>query len=244
MRYGILADIHANLEALEAAFTFLAEQEVDDIVCLGDIVGYNANPKECLDQVRARCSTSIKGNHERMVLGGSLAGVRQETLDATEWTRNQLSDEDLAYLGGLGDTAPLGDGVLLVHGSPRDPDEYILSTDAIRDNMDLLKREHPAVKVCFFGHSHFPMIIGLPEIHTRFHETKTVALDPARLYLVNPGSVGQPRDSCPLSSFAIFDTDRHAVTIYRRPYDVTKTQEKILAAGLHERLASRLERGK
>ena len=244
MKYGIIADVHANLEALENALKFLEAQKVDQVLCLGDLVGYNADPVECTRLVRTRCSAVIQGNHERMVLGASLFGVRKETLDATEWTRNRLSPEDLKYLESLPEEAKVGNGILLVHGSPRDKDEYILSTDVSRDNVTMLRQKFPEVKICFFGHSHYPMVIGPPEVHTRFHETRTVNLDKNRIYLVNPGSIGQPRDGCPLSSLAIFDEEAWTVTIHRLPYDIAATQKKIIDAGIDRKLASRLEVGK
>lgn len=244
MRYGIIADIHANLEALTKCFAFLDEQKVDQVLCLGDVIGYNADPSECIRLVRERCAAVIQGNHERMVLGASLYGVRKETLEATEWTRNKLTPDELKYIESLADEARVGDKILLVHGSPRDKDEYILSTDAIRENVQTLKARYADVKVCFFGHSHYPMVIGAPEVHTRFHETRKLDLDQSRLYLINPGSVGQPRDGCPLSSFAIFDDQAWSVTIYRQAYDIASTQKKIIDAGIDRKLALRLDVGK
>jgi predicted phosphodiesterase len=244
MKYGIIADIHANLEALENALNFLEGEKVDQILCLGDVIGYNADPVACLKLVREKCAHVIQGNHERMVLGASLYGVRKETLEATEWTRNRLGPEDLKYIESLGEEARIGDEILLVHGSPRDKDEYILSTDAIRDNMHVLRTKYPDVKVCFFGHSHYPMVIGPTEVHPRFQETRRFDLDRSKVYMINPGSVGQPRDACLLSSFAIFDADAWAVTIYRQPYDIPATQKKILDAGIDQKLAARLHVGK
>jgi predicted phosphodiesterase len=244
LRYGIIADIHANLEALEKCFTFLEGEKVDEILCLGDVIGYNADPSECIKLVRAKCKAVISGNHERMVLGASLYGVRKETLEATEWTRNKLSPDELKYIENLPEEQRITDEILIVHGSPRDKDEYILSTDAIRENVQTLKAKYPEVKVCFFGHSHYPMVIGAPEVHTRFHETRTLDLDKSRLYLINPGSVGQPRDGCPLSSFAIFDSEAWKITIFRQTYDIASTQKKILDAGIDKKLAARLDVGK
>ena len=244
MRYGIIADIHSNLEALTKALATLEEQKVDQVLCLGDVIGYNADPGECIKLVREKCSHVISGNHERMVLGANLYGVRKETLEATEWTRNKLSPDELKYIESIPEEARVSEKILIVHGSPRDKDEYILSTDAIRDNAAVLKTKYPEVKVCFFGHSHYPMVIGAPEVHTRFHETRTLSLNPDRVYMINPGSVGQPRDGCPLSAFAIYDDAANTVTIYRQPYDIKATQEKILAAGIDKKLASRLEVGK
>jgi predicted phosphodiesterase len=245
MKYGIIADIHANLEALTLALDFLEnEEKVDGILCLGDVIGYNANPKECLDVVRKKARAVIQGNHERMVLGASLFGVRRETLEATEWTRHQLSEEDIKYIESLPEEMLIDEKVLIVHGSPRDKDEYILTTDAIKANIAELAHKHPSVRVCFFGHSHYPMVIGAPEVHTRFHETRHLDLDPSRVYLINPGSVGQPRDGCPLAAFAIFDSDKWAVTIHRKAYDIEATQRKIIEAGIDRKLAMRLNVGK
>jgi predicted phosphodiesterase len=244
MKYGIIADIHANLEALENALRVLEAERVEKILCLGDVIGYNADPVACLKLAREKCAVVIQGNHERMVLGASLYGVRKETLEATEWTRSRLSPDDLKYIESLPEEARVDESILLVHGSPRDKDEYILSTDAIRENMHVLRTKHPEVKVCFFGHSHYPMVIGPTEVHPRFQETRKFDLDRNKVYMINPGSVGQPRDACPLSSFAVFDADAWTVTIYRLPYDIPATQKKILEAGIDRRLASRLEVGK
>lgn len=245
MRLGIVSDIHANLEALESALQALDDGGVEQIVCLGDIVGYNANPRECIALVRERCRLAIKGNHERMVLGGSLAGLRKETIDATTWTRSQLNQEEVEYLARLANQAVVEEaGALLVHGSPRDPDEYILSDGIIDASLELFARDYPEARVCFFGHSHFPMVLGPPDVHVRFHETQTVKLRPGRRYLVNPGSVGQPRDSCPLASCAIFDTDEDTVQVLRVEYDVETTKRKVREAGLADRFADRLSLGR
>jgi len=245
MRLGVVSDIHGNLEALESVLAALDQRDVDRIVCLGDIVGYNANPKECLAIVRERCPVAIRGNHERMVLGGALKGLRKETRNATSWTRSQLTQEETAYLASLPDEAVVDDAAaLLVHGSPRDPDEYILSDDVIHASLDLLARDYPDARICFFGHSHFPMVLGPPDVHVRLRETQTVRLLPDRRYLVNPGSVGQPRDSCPLASCAVYDTDEKTIELLRLEYDLEKTQRKIREAGLADRLALRLALGR
>ncbi len=246
MKYGVISDIHANLEALKVVLAHLDEQKVDQIICLGDVIGYNADPKECIKVVRARALCTIQGNHERMVLGASLVGVRRETIEATEWTRRQLDDEEMRWIEALPEEmlCPVDDRILLVHGSPRDKDEYVLSPDAIRENLNELRRRFPKVKICFFGHSHYPMVIGAPEVHTRFHETRTIALNPDRVYLINPGSVGQPRDGCPLAAWAILDMDKSTITIYRKPYEIQATQKKMIDAGIDKRLAQRLEVGK
>jgi diadenosine tetraphosphatase ApaH/serine/threonine PP2A family protein phosphatase len=179
-----------------------------------------------------------------MMMGKSREGVRQEVIDVIEWTRKQLAEDDIEFLEGLGEQVHVDERILIVHGSPRDGDEYILSTDAIRENVEMLGQTQPEVRVCFFGHSHFPMVIGLPEIHTRFHETRTIELDPNRLYLINPGSVGQPRDGCSKCAFGLYDSEKSTITIFREEYDMETTQDKILEAGLDPKLAARLQLGK
>ena len=243
MRYGIVGDIHGNLEALEVALGILEEQGVDQLLCLGDVVGYNADPVRCVEIIRDKCAAVIKGNHERMVLGLDRHVVRQETADAITWTRDQLSDADITWLRNLPEALDVGEHVRIVHGSPRDCDEYILSGEIMRDNLLYLEQQMPGVRVCFFGHSHYPMVVNMRELHMRFAETRRVRVVPDLVTLINPGSVGQPRDGCPLSAFALYDDETSEVTLFRAPYDITKAQAKIRAAGLGEKLALRLAKG-
>ncbi|GIW72418.1 MAG: metallophosphatase family protein [Planctomycetota bacterium] len=244
MRYAIISDIHGNLEALETVLAHIEQEGVEQVLCLGDVVGYNANPKECLDLVRAHCAAVIQGNHERMVLGEDLDLVHPSTRHAIEWTRQQLDAEDLAYIAGMPERLEWQDDILLVHGSPRDRDEYILTAEALRENFLYLQEHFPRTRMCLFGHSHFPMIVAVPQLHAPLHETTTVKLEPGAVSLVNPGSVGQPRDGCPLASFAIYDTDDPSVTVVRCAYPIVKAQQKVRAAGLHERIALRLGLGR
>lgn len=243
-RIGIITDLHSNLEAMKVVLKFFQKEGVDHIICLGDIVGYNANPIEVTYLAHSRCRQVIKGNHDRYVLGFKPKGVRKEKLRVIDWTRDQMTPQYLKWLGSLEDSAVYNDAYLLAHGSPRDPDEYILSNETIKGSFKKMSEEYPSLPLCFFGHSHFPMIIGDGKVDSKFHETRTVKLKRDKTYLINPGSLGQPRDKCAKTSFGIFDTGRWEMTIVRLKYDYEKTGETIINAGLDRGLAYRLARGR
>lgn len=241
---GIITDLHSNLEAMKVALKYFQKEGIETILCLGDIVGYNANPVEVTYLAHSRCRVCIKGNHDRYVLGFKPKGVRKEKLDVIDWTRDQLTPQYLKWIGSLDDAKTYQDTFLMAHGSPRDPDEYILSNESIKANFKTMNEEFPSLPICFFGHSHFPMIIGDGKVESKFHETRTVSLNRNKTYLINPGSLGQPRDKCPKTSFGIFNTDKWEMTIVRQEYDFEKTGEMILAAGLDRGLAFRLTKGR
>lgn len=243
-RYGILTDIHANLEALTTALETLEAEKVDQIVCLGDIIGYNASPGECLKLIQERATVSLKGNHERYLVGEVPQGVRQATLDVINWTRSALTEEQIGWVRELPDQAIHDDLLLLVHGSPRDKDEYLLTPEAIKASILKLGTDYVGIPLCLFGHSHIPMVVGGGKVDTDFKDTRKVDLDRQKTYLVNVGSVGQPRDNCPKCAFGIFDTDEWSVTVFRKDYDLVRAQQRILEAGLDRRLAIRLGHGK
>lgn len=229
MRLAIISDIHANLEALTAALEFIDRQKVDRIVCLGDIVGYGANPRECLRLVRERCQMIIIGNHD-------LAAVKPEKAEdfnttariAAHWTNGILSEEEKAYLARLPYTATLGE-IFFVHASPYEPEEfyYVLSTrDAIEAMRSFTQR------LCFIGHSHVPGMFS--------EQSRVTAIDAKERYLINVGSVGQPRDGNPQLSFGLLDTEKWKYENIRLSYDVETAARKILAAGLPPVLGERL----
>lgn len=250
MRVLILSDIHANLEALEACLD--AAPEYDQVYNLGDIVGYGANPNEVTERSRELGSIFVRGNHDKACSGLSdlhdfnpIAGL------AALWTREKLFDAHLQFLRELphGPLAPMDD-VHLVHGSPRDEDEYILMASdayAMLDQSD--------VPLTFFGHTHVqrgfllegagPGKIFAPNYKSaKGAQTVKLEVKPNTKYLLNPGSVGQPRDNDPRAAFLLYDTDAGMITFHRVPYDIKRAQEKIFAAGLPERLAVRLEEGR
>ena len=229
MRLAIISDIHSNLEALTTTLDLIGQRTVDQTVCLGDVVGYGANPKECLALVRERCSVVILGNHD--LAAANLSAAENFTANARKairWTNEVLSEEEKKYLRALPYTAELED-ILLVHGSPYEPEEfhYVLSVwDAVGCMRSFTQ------KICFIGHSH------VPDIFTE--NGRALSVGPDGRYLINVGSVGQPRDGNPMLSFGILDTDGWTYENIRRAYDVESAARKIIAAGLPYALAERL----
>lgn len=229
MRLAIISDIHANLEALTATFASIDERKVDQIICLGDIVGYGADPSECLRLIRERCQIIIIGNHD-------LAAVKTEKAEdfnttariAAHWTNGMLSEEEKAYLISLPYTATLDD-ILFVHASPYEPEEfhYVLSTHDAVDAMAFFTQ-----RLCFIGHSHVPGMFS--------EQGRVTAIDAEERYLINVGSVGQPRDGNPQLSFGLLDTERWKYENIRLSYDAETAARKIIAAGLPPVLGERL----
>jgi diadenosine tetraphosphatase ApaH/serine/threonine PP2A family protein phosphatase len=246
MRYLILSDIHANFEALEAVLAEAPRQTFDRLLVLGDIVGYGADPNAVVDRVRSLApDMMIRGNHDKVSAGVESAdGFNHAARDAAMWTFDTLRPENREFLVQLPE-GPLDDDVVeICHGSPDDEDEYIFEpVDAI----EALRGTR--LSPCFFGHTHVPIAYWLSS--DRFDvivapsdpETQ-ITLEPGRRYLVNPGSVGQPRDGDPRACYAMYDADTHVVTWRRVSYRIQTTQQKIVEAGLPEGLARRLALGK
>jgi predicted phosphodiesterase len=248
LRYLLLSDIHSNLEALDACLA-LAQGKHDQTVCLGDLVGYGPDPNAVIEKVRALTSVIIRGNHDKACAGlDDAADFNPLARMATEWTREALTPEHFEFLRSLPQGPLILDGFLLVHGSPVDEDEYILGPGQA---LPLLRS--PEVQTMCFGHTHFQGGFTLAPSN-RFQSIRlpyrqdgvphTLALEDGWRYLINPGSVGQPRDGDWRAAFAILDADKRGVEYYRAPYDLHRTQEKMLKAGLPEPLARRLEIGR
>jgi len=265
MKYAIISDIHANLEALEATLEICKQEGVESYVCLGDVVGYNANPKECLDIVRALPDlTIVKGNHDEYVSNNDevMEGFNPHAKAAVLWTKTQLTEDDRKYLSELPMRLTIkGANMTIVHATLDGPDAwgYIFDTHHAADNFS-----YQFTQLCFCGHSHVPVAFSKRPIAVRVGRTieeipgwasaadgtdpqtaDMIALDiePGVKYLINIGSVGQPRNHDPRASFAIYDTDAKKIFRYRIPYDIETTQAKIRAANLPERIAARLARG-
>ena len=248
MRYLVLSDIHSNLEALEQVLE-AARDHFDRVVCLGDLVGYGPDPNAVVAKVRQISSVVIRGNHDKACCGLSSAlDFNPLARLATLWTRQQLSPEHLEYLRQLPEGPGSCDGFRMVHGSVKDEDEYIV-------NLDHAFKEAPedSAPVTFFGHTHLqggfvltPEGVGKVIDVTVAPEagTSRLTLQAGSRYLINPGSVGQPRDRDWRAAFAIFDHEKQHVEYYRTPYDLPKTQEKMLQAGLPAQLIARLEFGR
>ena len=238
MRYAVISDIHSNLEALDAVSAALAKDSVDAYLCVGDVVGYGADPKECIRIVRnLGCRVSVAGNHEYGALGLlSLDYFTDDAREALVWTRGVLSAADADYLRSF-ELVHEGRDYTLVHGSLESPAEfnYIFNSGEAAATAAAAK-----TPVCFVGHTHAPGIFCLDSGRIERLGAWQVKIDYKKKYVINVGSVGQPRDGDPRASYAIYDAGAKTVEIKRVPYDIKSAQDKILKAGLPAFLAARL----
>ena len=245
-RYLILSDIHGNHEALEAVLED-ARGRYDSILCLGDLVGYGADPNQVAKWVRLNAATVIRGNHDRACTGTDLLEHFNPAARASAfWTRGALTPDNWSYLEHLArgplrvtpEGAPDG-GFDLVHGSPLDEDEYLVGVEDVQFLGDFLD-----TKLTFFGHTHLQggFLLG-PQRVKRFMPDRVLQLEPDYYYLVNPGSVGQPRDGDPRAAYALYSPQDRTVEYGRVPYDIGRAAAKILQAELPESLAMRLFEG-
>jgi len=240
VRYAVLSDIHGNAEALESVLASLAGMDVQGAVCLGDIVGYGADPSGSIASVRRWSEATVMGNHDRAVVNRREADSFNEWAhDAVVWTREQLTEEELAFLRGLPLTATY-QGAVLAHASPRRPGawNYILDEGLARGAFDSFDQQ-----LCLIGHSHEPCFFEMDGEEVRMLPPGTLTMASGRRYLANAGSVGQPRDGDPRASYAVVDLERSTVEIVRVEYDVETAGRKIERAGLPVVLAERLVRG-
>jgi len=246
VRYLIISDLHSNWEALEAVLKD-AHGLYDEIICLGDLAGYGPDPNRVIEWVRNNVTTVIRGNHDRASAGlDDLEWFNPIARAATVWTISQLTPENASYLASLPQGPVIFKGFLLVHGSPLDEDEYLVSITDARNVFQYLE-----TNVAFFGHTHlqgiFAWVNGRYDVIRRpepFESNIHVTLDPDGAYLINPGSVGQPRDTDARAAYAIFDIGKRQVTLRRTPYDAETTRSKIEKAGLPDILGSRLMIGR
>ena len=241
MRVLIISDIHANITALEAVL--LEAGAVDAVWCLGDIVGYGPDPNQCVERVRNLPNlTCILGNHDAAALDQiDITAFNPEARQAITWTQHALSDDSTRFLKSLTETAVVGD-VTMAHGSPRQPIwEYLLDTRTATLNFDFFR-----TPFCFVGHTHLPVLYYLPDdtrsarllVPDNFTQT---TLTPRSI--INPGSVGQPRDRDPRSAYAIYDTDMGTWEFRRIAYDILDVQDRMRKLGLPDRHIQRLSSG-
>lgn len=242
MRILVLSDIHANLAAFEAVLAHAGS--FDRVWCLGDIVGYGPDPNECVERVRElRRYQCLAGNHDWAALGKlDLSDFNTDARLAALWTRQQLTPDNRAFLDArLEYIGPLEDRYTLVHGSPRYPIwEYILDEAIAAENFPYF-----STQVCLVGHTHVPVIYAETPAGVRALRPpldKPHPLGDQRL-IINPGSVGQPRDGDPRASYLLLDVDASTVTYRRVDYPIEATQEKMAAVGLPPRIIARLEYG-
>lgn len=240
MRYAIISDIHSNLEALEAVLADIRRVGVDEILCLGDIVGYGANPNECIALVRDCSRATVAGNHDYAAVGlTSTDTFNPYARAATEWTQRVLGQVEGEWLRSLPLTAVVED-MRLAHATPLEPAEWRYILHAADATDELLGIDERA---CFVGHSHLPAVFERTDGTTRLRGFGRLQLDGPGRYLVNVGSVGQPRDGNNNAGYAVVDSGAASAELRRVPYDISTAQAKILRAGLPRVLADRLERG-
>lgn len=241
MRYGIFSDIHSNLEALQAVLAKLETENVSRYICLGDIVGYGANPRECLRLVLERESLIVAGNHDYATAQKlSIDFFSQYAKDAVTWTRQQLTKEEQRFLSNLDLVQHIDNRLTIVHASLNFPELF----DYIQTSYDAyISLEMLDTPVCFFGHSHVPVSFFQRQTIS-FSMENEIYIDKRKKTLVNVGSVGQPRDENPHASCAVYDDDVNIVWLHRVPYDVNTAKSKIIEAGLPHILGERLVHGR
>jgi predicted phosphodiesterase len=240
MRYAIIADIHANLEAFNVVLADAKAMNCTHYACLGDVVGYNANPKECLDMVRAMNIPVVKGNHDEYCSSETdLEGFNPHAQEAINWTRNQLTDDDRKWLRDLR-YIRLVASFSIVHATLDGPQRWGYVFDKLAAAASFTYQN---TSVCFFGHTHVPVAF-VRDAMVRGGTYSKFKTEPGKKYFVNVGSVGQPRDGNPKAAYVVYDLDEGSIELRRLDYDIGTTQRKILEAGLPPRLAHRLAEGK
>jgi len=240
MRIALFGDIHANLEALEAVLADAAQQGVTDYVCLGDVVGYNADPAACLERVKAMGCPTVKGNHDEDASGThSLDAMNPVAAAALQWTREQLSEEQRQWLRRLRMVRQIED-FTVVHSTLDQPANW----NYVTNRFDAMANfSYQFTQVCFHGHTH------VPRVYMKSDKVQEVAAEQVQIeegakYFINAGSVGQPRDGDWRAAYVIYDLEKRQVTFRRVEYDIATTQKKILDAGLPEMLAHRIAEGR
>jgi predicted phosphodiesterase len=240
MKYAIIADIHANLEAFQVVLEDIEKQKCTHVACLGDVVGYNANPKECLDTVRAMNMPCVKGNHDEFCSSDTpLEGFSPHAAEAGNWTRGKLSEADRQWLRDL-KFLRLVSNFTIVHATLDAPQRWGYVFDKLAAAASFTYQN---TSVCFFGHTHVPVAFIRDSV-VRGGTYSKFRVEPGRKYFVNVGAVGQPRDGNPKAAYVVYDMDEGSIELRRLEYDIASAQKKIIEAGLPPRLAERLAMGK
>lgn len=247
MRYLVISDLHSNWEALQAVLEEAAGK-YDEILCCGDVVGYGADPNPVVDWVRENVKATVRGNHDRACVGlEDLEWFNPIAQAASRWTMEQLSPENVEFVRNL----PMGPVTVgnfqLIHGSPVDEDDYLVNAADAGAAFP-----YAASSLVFFGHTHLQggfrwrgeQVQAIGRLHPEWQTRYLLEIDPRCAYLINPGSVGQPRDGDPRAGYVLYDAEAELLFFHRVTYDIETTQRKIRDAGLPELLAARLNVGK
>lgn len=240
MKFAIFGDIHANLEALESVLLDAADMDCTHFTCIGDIVGYNANPHECLAMVKQLECPVVKGNHdEEASIDTEIVGLNPLAQRALEWTREALDKDDKSWLQDLRFVRQVRD-FTVVHATLDSPSEW----GYVQNKFDAMASFHyQFTSVCFFGHTHAPRFYVKDDgVHLQMGNS--IRFEDGKKYFINVGSVGQPRDGNWKAAYTVYDVENRTATVRRLEYDIKKTQKKIIDAGLPEMLANRLTLGK
>ena len=241
MKYGLIADIHSNLEALK---TVIRELKVEKIICLGDLVGYGPDPNECINRVKALNGPVIAGNHDKAATGEmEITWFNRDAQDAILWTKDMLTEENLEYLKKLSPAADFED-FSIVHGSLREPlEEYITSLYEALPTFERMVKP-----LLFIGHSHVPLCIVQKKEGDfdgwMLEDNQKISVSEYQKVIINPGGVGQPRDGDPRASYGIYDLETRIFQLHRIPYDFKTTQEKMRKVNLPPFLIERLAYGR
>ena len=240
MKYAIIADIHGNLDAFQVVLEDIRAQNANQIVCLGDVVGYNAQPKECLKIVREMNIPCVKGNHDEYCSSNDhLEGFNPHAAEAVHWTRNQLDDDDKKWLRDL-KYSRMTANFTMVHATLDAPERWQYVFDKLAAAASF---PYQQTQMCFFGHTHVPVAF-MRDTVVRGGTYSKFKVDPAKKYFIMVGAVGQPRDNTPNAAYVIYDMDAQTIELRRLDYDIAAAQKKIRDAGLPERLAERLAFGR
>jgi predicted phosphodiesterase len=243
MRYAIISDIHGNVEALQAVLDDIKKKPVDTIICLGDIVGYYPDPEKCIELVKKHTSLCVAGNHDYAAIGRiDTSNFTYYAFAAMEWTKANISDDTKKYLGSLPLTIEKDD-MFFTHSSPSNPQAWVYvfpdSEEAVFEAFNSL-----TYRLNFIGHTHWPSIMIQSEDRIMLHQEHTIKFNGEHYYLINVGSVGQPRDFDSRACYVVYDTGTQTVSLVRVSYDFTITQRKIRSSHLPLFLAERLEKGR
>jgi len=240
-RYAVLGDVHANLEALNAVIDDAGEQSANAFICVGDVVGYNADPSACLERIRSLDCACVRGNHDHYSSHDeSLDDFHPLAANVLDWTRKQLSPDQVAFLRQQSLSRTVR-GFTVVHSTLDMPEKWGYVFDTLDAEAHF---SYQSTSLCFFGHTHVPIVYEKDSRVLKRPLEGKLSLALGRRYFINIGSVGQPRDGDPRAAYVLYDMDAREVELRRVEYDVSTTQRKIRAAGLPERLARRLLLGR